>query len=82
MRSNDYIPTVTPWGWPQTTEVLAPGIILFTTTGHGGIWVSPERNDQVPMSLQRATYCQQGIWGWYKEGLDAAIVYRVFELGG
>jgi hypothetical protein len=78
MKINNDVPTVTPWGEPQTAEVLATGIVLFTTTGRGGIWLSPERNVLVPMKLRRATFFQHGLNGWYEEELDAAIVYTIF----
>jgi hypothetical protein len=78
--TNDSIPKTTPWGEPQTTEILAPGIVLFTTASHGGIWLSPERNAQVPLKLKRGSFCGNGLAGWYEEDCDAAIVYQVFDL--
>lgn len=75
------IPKTTPWGEPQTTEILAPGIVLFSTASHGGIWLSPERNKQVPMRIKRRTFMGNGLRGWYEEDCDAEIVYRFFNFG-
>jgi hypothetical protein len=77
--TKENIPTTTPWGEPQTTEILAPGIVLFTTASHGGIWLSPERNAQVPMKLKRSTFCQNGLRGWYEEDCDAQLIYGVLD---
>lgn len=78
MKSNDQIPKTTPWGKPQTTEILADGIVEFTTASHGGIWLRPERNAQVPMQLKQSSFCQNGLRGWYEEDCDAEIVRQVF----
>lgn len=79
--TNYEIPKTTPWGDPQTTEILAPGIVQFTTASHGGIWLSPERNAQVPARLKRRTFLRNGLKGWYEEDCDAEIVFRVFGFG-
>lgn len=79
--TNHEIPKTTPWGDPQTTEILAPGIVQFTTASHGGIWLSPERNAQVPRRLKRRTFMRNGLRGWYEEDYDVEIVFGVFGSG-
>ena len=71
-------PTDTPWGPPQQVDVIADGIVRIHTAGHGGYWLSPERNKQVPRNLREKTFCQNGLDGWYEEDCDAAIVEAVF----
>ncbi len=71
------IPTETIWGAPQTVNVIAPGIVEFTTASHGGIWLSPERNAQVTMELKEKTL--NGKQGWYEEDCDASVVREVFK---
>lgn len=77
-RSDTDIPTDTPWGPPQDIQVIAPGIVRIDTAGHGGIWLSPERNKKVPMDVKKKTFCQNGLYGWYEEDEDAEIVCNVF----
>lgn len=78
--TNELIPTNTPWGKPQTTRIHAEGIVEFTTASHGGIWLSPERNAQVPLELRYSAFMGNGLLGWYEEDEDAEIPYRVFGL--
>lgn len=77
-HSDTDIPTDTPWGTPQDIRLIAPGIVRIDTAGHGGIWLSPERNKKVPMDVKERTFCQNGLHGWYEEDEDAALVYKVF----
>lgn len=62
----------TPWGSAQTARMLAPGIGMVSTAGHGGIKLSPERQRQVPAYMR----CEGG---WYEEDCQAAIPLVVFE---
>lgn len=59
--------THTPWGDSQSSQKLAPGIITYSTAGHGGIHLSPSLNAQVAECWRRKD-------GWYEEDLDWAIV--------
>lgn len=61
----------TPWGQSQNARVIAPGIVLHTTAGHGGFYLSPERNACVPVYMRRND-------GWYEEDCDWAIVATVY----
>jgi hypothetical protein len=59
--------TTTPWGPSQHSEKLAPGIIQYSTAGHGGIHLSPTRNALVHSAWRRES-------GWYEEDLEWTIV--------
>lgn len=63
--------TQTPWGPSQTSRQVAPGIIDYTTAGHGGIHVSPSLNAEIPECLRQSD-------GWYEEDCEWAIVAYVF----
>ncbi len=65
------MPTNTPWGLSQFSKSLAPGIMSYTTAGHGGIHLSPVRNMVVPKYMRRAD-------GWYEEDSEWAIAGAVF----
>jgi hypothetical protein len=71
-------PKTTPWGVPQVRKQIAPGIILFETASHGGFWLSPDRNQKISKEQKLATFCQNGIAGWYEEDCDAEIVRTTF----
>lgn len=58
--------------------ILAPGIVYFDTPSHGGVWLSPEQNAKVPMSIKRRTFCGNGISGYYEEDQDLDVLARIF----
>jgi hypothetical protein len=68
----------TPWGPAQTSEVIAPGIVFYSTASHGGFHLSAEQNSRVPLKLRQSTFLQLGMKGWYEEDCDAAIVLATF----
>ncbi len=70
--------TSTPWGPPQTVEVIAHGIYAVTTASHGGIRLSPERLAKVPDYFQTSTFNRQGEGGWYEEDCDWCIPALIF----
>lgn len=59
--------TRTPWGTAQSSTVKAPGIVSYSTAGHGGIKLDREHNAGVHPAWRKAG-------GWYEEDLDWAIV--------
>lgn len=66
----------TPWGPAQHTAVIAPGIVSYSTAGHGGIWLDARheemRKERFP-SFRPFTSDQ-----WYEEDQDWAIVALTF----
>ncbi len=62
----------TPWGSAQHATILAPGIGLVDTASHGGIKLSPARNQALPEAARRPG-------GWFEEDSDCAIPLTVFE---
>lgn len=72
--------TTTPWGPAQHTTVIADGITFYSTAGHGGIHLSPERNEMVaPKYRAYADRWSKG-WGdrWYEEDCAALAVILTF----
>jgi hypothetical protein len=63
--------TVTPWGDADTKEIIAPGIIYYTTPSHGGFHLSEERQIAMPEALRLPT-------PWYGEDIDWARVVCAF----
>lgn len=68
----------TPWGQSQGVDVIAPGIEFVSTASHGGIRLSKQRNNQIPMWLKHLTFNEQGKSGWYEEDCDWCIPVIVF----
>lgn len=63
--------TATPWGPSQTTERCGPGIMFYTTAGHGGFHVAPTLQATMPDALRLKA-------GWYEEDCDWARVVLAF----
>ena len=63
----------TPWGQADGAEVLAEGIISYSTPSHGGIWLSAERQKRMP-DIDNFLHSKQ----WWEEDCDWAIPYVVF----
>ncbi len=70
----------TPWGKIQTVEEHTDGVWFISTAGHGGYYVSPERNEEIPLEVRRSTWCGQGLNGFYEEDEDAEIVRNFFKI--
>lgn len=64
----------TPWGAAQHTSTLAPGIVVVSTSSHGGIWLSPERQGRIPEGVQPINGR-----AWYEEDCEWALVFAVFD---
>ena len=63
----------TPWGHAQHEEILAEGIISYSTAGHGGIWLSAERRKQLNYDKNWLKTAQ-----WWEEDVDWAVPYYFF----
>lgn len=63
----------TPWGKPQFTTKVAPGIWWHTCAGHGGFEVSPKRFEEMPDFLRKCafTYTREKFPRFFEE--DAAF---------
>lgn len=64
--------THSPWGKIQTKETLARGIMLVTTSSHGGVHVSPSLLAKMPVYMQN-----EG--GWYEEDCEWCMPAIVFS---
>lgn len=53
-------PTMSPWGEVQFAKILAPGIVLVDTAGHGGVGLSEARIAEMPEDARTGD-------GWYEE---------------
>lgn len=42
---------ITPWGRPDSTTIIAPGIIEYSTPSHGGIYLDASRVAQLPPGI-------------------------------
>ncbi len=72
VNADNRIPTSSPWGAVQDGRVLADGIIIVWTSGHGGVRISPERLKQMPAALRL------GRRRWFEEDCEAALVGLAF----
>ena len=73
MAENRY----TPWGMSDHADDIVPGIVFYSTPGHGGYRLSPEREAEMHPALRKTdpTYCPLG---WYEEDCEAALVGLAF----
>jgi hypothetical protein len=63
--------TWTPWGMSDGQKTLAPGIISYSTPGHGGIHVEDKLNLKIHTKFRNAD-------GWYEEDCEWAKVAFTF----
>lgn len=63
----------TPWGIAESEHELAEGIILYSTDVHGGIWLSPERQEELGYSKNWLNTSE-----WWEEDIDWAVPYAFF----
>jgi hypothetical protein len=63
--------TETPWGPSQTQKTYAPGIISYSTAGHGGFHLDPEQNLKIDSRWRNED-------GWYEEDCEWAKVAFTF----
>ena len=69
----DARPTSSPWGRPDETEELAPGIWRVDTASHGGLRLSRQRRAAMPAYLR-----DLGEGNWFEEDCAWSIVALVF----
>jgi hypothetical protein len=67
----------TPWGKPQTLDLVADGIFHVSTASHGGILVSPERLASMPDYMRKPLY--GGRFACYEEDCEWPMPVLVFE---
>lgn len=74
----------TPWGPVQYEKQLAPGVVLVSTAGHGGIWLSDERWARFaevagPYTTWLSRTNGSGNGGrWFEEDHDALMPLAMF----
>jgi len=64
----------TPWGFSQSQETLAEGVVSYSTSSHGGIWLSDERVKQLPAGLDNFLHDLR----WWEEDCDWSVPYTYF----
>ena len=67
----------TPWGWTKDIEELAEGVWRVTTSSHGGLKLSRERWDSLPVELRDAMYTQT----FAEEDCEEPIVRTLLGVG-
>lgn len=69
-----------PWGTIVDVEFVSesPSIVRISTSSHGGIWVHPTLNRQVPAKIRLLSFNSQACSGWYEEDCDALIAMVYF----
>ncbi len=65
----------TPWGASDSQATLAEGIVSYGTPSHGGIWLSPERQAQLPQGIDNFMHDLR----WWEEDCDWVVPYILFK---
>lgn len=66
----------TPWGMADSICVIAEGIRQIGTPRHGGIWLSAERQKQLPEGIELHNWLKST--QWYEEDCDWVIPFLLF----
>ena len=64
----------TPWGIADGQEILADGIISYSTPSHGGIRLSAERQAKIPVGTPN--FLKDNCW--WEEDCDWVVPYILF----
>lgn len=67
--------TMTPWGRSQDQYNLAPGLIWYSTPGHGGLFVSKSLADKKLSPSARHHGIKYGSGYWYEEDCGYTIPF-------
>ncbi|MXV76041.1 hypothetical protein F4Z99_17425 [Candidatus Poribacteria bacterium] len=67
--------TGTPWGPVQTCHKITEGVVIVSTAGHGGVWLSEEKVQQLPDHYK--SYAGRH---WHEEDEDAAQALQYLKL--
>jgi len=73
--------SVTPWGYADRVVIHDNGIVEVTTASHGGIYVPPHLNLEIPTQWRRAGYKGLPMQGWYEEDCDWCMVALCYPEG-
>lgn len=65
----------TPWGRSDSKEILAKGIVSYSTPSHGGIRLSPKRIAQIPATAHNFLDSLE----WWEEDCDWVVPYILFK---
>src|ERR1043165_8377945 len=68
--------SLTPWGQPDTTREVAPGICFYSPPRRGGYYLTPDRSQTF-----RAFFPDFRLFAgdpWFEEDCDAALVILTF----
>jgi len=64
--------TRTPWGKSQQSIKVAPGIMWYSTAGHGGYHLSKKRLEKMPKKFR--DFKPFAGEGWFEEDIDWIVV--------
>jgi len=67
----------TPWGVPHSHQVMAPGIVFYSTASHGGVHLSNKRIGMLPTCIKPEHNWLRD-FRWWEEDCDAAVILLVF----
>ena len=69
--------TYTPWGWTKGIEELGEGVWRVTTPSHGGLKVSRERWESLPIEVRDAMFNQT----FAEKDCEEPIVKTLLDIG-
>jgi hypothetical protein len=69
----------TPWGLSQNAVLYADGIVVHSTTSHGGFALAPDRNSLVPSSLRAVDGFYEEDCAWVAVAIAYPDLFTNFE---
>lgn len=70
-----------PWDRVQWTSEIAAGLVIVSTAGHGGLWLSPERWQELKRALPNwgePGFPNYSALGWLEEDCDICAAVLVW----
>ena len=69
---------LTPWGYADSSEVRAPGIVFYSTPSHGGFELSAERLAELERRIGPVKVFNADWPHWFEEDCDWAHIAVAF----
>lgn len=70
----------TPWGRAHSVQRAAKGVWWVSTPHHGGLWLSPQRMNQLPSKIRHRELSYHVGNQWFEEDCEWSLAWLGLDL--